>query len=419
MLNRLHTIISILVILSFVLVLTSCAPSAAPTIPAQKATVTVNIGALLDLSGPTATSTQPGVDGIRDFINYENQKGGLDWSGGKVIIKLNEVDNRYDPSISMPAYDKMVAQGYPIILTHQSADNLALKGKAKNDQVVLVTLSPTPGALTPPGWVFANYIDHASAFCAFCNWAKATWKGSGTPKIASLTWDTAYGKAHMCALDYPKQIGLEYVGTEYTPMMPQDVSPQVTRLKEAGADYVWTQAVIISTYLKDMKRLGFQGKLVTGLNTGLIEWIPTVTPEVMAGTMHVSGLIDMAAADPNGPFMKKFNEVTTTLNVKRPHSTFYPNGASAAILVQKAIVSALNTVGDIKKLNGKACYDALVNMKNVDSLGITDKFTFSETQRRGSMSIQVVQAQPDGSIKLIADWTKAPDALEKYPDCAK
>jgi hypothetical protein len=177
--------------------------------------------------------------------------------------------------------------------------------------------------------------------------------------------------------------------------------------------------VIIATYLKDFKRLGFQGKLVTGLNTGLIEWIPAVTPEVAAGTLHVSGLIDMGAADPNGPFMKKFNEVTTYLNVKRPHSTFYPNGASGALLMQKAIVSALNTVGDVSKVNGKACYDALVNMKNVDSMGITESFNFSETQRRASMSVQVVQAQPDGSIKVIGDWQKCPDALANYPDCAK
>jgi hypothetical protein len=224
----------------------------------------------------------------------------------------------------------------------------------------------------------------------------------------------------MCALDYAKQIGVEYVGTEYTAIMPQDVTPQVTRLKEAGVNYVWTQAVSpIAVYMKDFKRLGFQGKWIIGLNSGLIEWIPVAGPEVAAGHMRVSGLCDMGAADPNGPFMSKVREVTEFLNVKRPHTTFYPNGASAAIIVQTAIVNALNTVGDANKLNGKAVYDALIKMKKVDSLGITDLITFSETERCASRSIQIIQAQPDGTLKLVADWTKCPNALEKFPECAK
>jgi ABC-type branched-subunit amino acid transport system substrate-binding protein len=404
----------------------SCAPKAAAPAekPAAKRTVTVTVGALLDESGPTATSTLPGVYGLRDFNDYVNKKGGLDWSGGKVIVQVEEYDNRYDPSLSLPAYEKWAARGIPLIITHQSTDNLGLKDRAARDQIVILTLSPTSGALMPPGWVFATYPSYADSFTGFLDWVKKTWdwKGKGTPRVATLTWDTAYGKAHMCAVDYAKEIGIDYVGTEYTTTLPTDITPQVTRLKAMKADYVFTQAVTpIAVYLKDFKRLGFNGRLVVGLNTGLSEWIPIAGVDTAAGTLSVKGLTMISAEPEDSRYMKKAREVTEFLGVTRDLRalTFYPNGTSGIMLIQDIIVRALDKVGDPDKVTGKVLYDTLLETKKYDTLGATMPLSYDETQRRGSMGIRMYEAQPDGNVTMIQDWMVVHDALKHYPECAK
>jgi len=422
--NRMYFLISVAMTLSLVFACISCAttPTPAPPEEGKKETVTITIGALLDLSGPTATSTLPGVDGLRDVNNYFNKKGGLDWDGGKVIVKIEEFDNRYDPSVSLPAYERMAARGLPVVLTHQSTDNLGLKDRAERDKVVIFTLSPTSGALVPPGWVFANYLSYADSFTGFLKWVKDTWdwEGKGTPQVASLTWDTAYGKAHLCAEPYAEELGIEYVGTEYSAILPTDVTPQVERLKELGADYVVTQAVTpIAIYMKDMHRLGFEGHLVIGLNTGLIEWIPAAGADAAVGTISLKGLIDMGSITADHPYMKKCKEIQDYLGIDRDISTFYPNGTSGMVIIQDAIVRALNKVGDPDKVTGQAIYDALIETKNLDTWGATTPISYSATQRRGSVSLRMTEAKPGGSIGLVHDWMEVPDALELYPTCAE
>lgn len=403
------------------LLLVGCAkPTVAPPSPTAKQTVHVTVGALLDQSGPTASGTVPGINGFLDFFQYVNKQGGSDWSGGKVIIDVNLVDCRYDPAISYPAYDKMAAQGIPIIYTHASFDNVGLKDKAAKDKIVLLTMSSTSAALATPGWVFSYTPAYADNFCGFLDWVKATWKGDKPAKIGSLTWDTPWGKSHLCALDYVKELGMEYVGTEYIPTTPTDVTPQLGRLAKAGADYIYSSCTApLPTIMKDMYRTNFPGKLVCSSNSPMDDGVVVVGYEVGAGAMHASPVID-TAAEPTAPFTVFAQKVQLDVfGSVRPNTTFYPIGAAGALLTQWLIPRALDACGGPDKLTGQVIYDTLLTMKNVDLMGVTMPVSYTPTERRGSMGEKIYQAQKNGTIKAVSDWIVCPDAVHKYPDCAK
>ena len=413
----------VFLVLAVVLLAACATPEPAPTPPPTTPgiqTVTVTIGGLLDHSGPTASGTLPGINAMHDYIDYVNSQGGFDWSGGKLIIEMDLPDCRYDPAISFPAYDKMVAKGYPIIMTHASFDNIGLKDKAAKDKVVLATISATSGALAEPGWVFAPMPAYASNFCGFLDWAKETWEGPEPPKIGTLTWDNPWGKAHLCALDYVEKIGLEYVGTEYCATAPSDVTPQLARLAEGGCDYVWTQSTApVPTIMKDMYRTDFPGVLVASSNTPVDDYLPVVGFEVAAGTLHACPTIDWMA-EPDSEAVRFFQMVQLErLGQLRPPATFYLNGALDAMLSQWAITTALDQGADPNNVTGQDCYDALLTAKDVDFMGITMPVTFTPEMRQGGMGVKMYEAQANGTMKTVSEWRICPDALKMYPDCAK
>lgn len=411
----------------------ACAPPAEVTPPEEEEvtppeeeevappkTVHVTIGGLLDQSGPTASGTLPGVYGLMDFIEYVNRQGGLDWSGGKVIIDLDLPDVRYDPAISYPAYEKMAAKGYPLILTHASHDNVGLLDKAARDKVVLLTMSPTSSAIFKKGWLFSMTPAYSDNFCGFLEWVKATWEGEEPAKIGTLTWDTAWGKAHLCAIDYVEELGMEYVGTEYSPIMPTDVTPQLGRLAKAGADFVWNQSTApVPIIMKDMYRTDFPGVLVCSSNTPLDDYLAVVGYEVAAGTLHACPVIDWLA-EPESEFVVYAQKVQLeVLGSLRTPGTFYPLGALCALMAQWLIPRALDACGGPDELTGQVIYDLLVTMEDVDFMGICMPLTLSPDERRGSMGVKMYEAQPDGSIKAVSDWIVCPDSLAKYPACAE
>jgi len=405
-------------------VLAACAapePAPTPTPTPEKKTVTVTIGALFDMSGPTASGTAPAVAPFYDIIDYGNKQGGLDWSGGKLLIEVDTVDHRYDPAISYPAYDKMAAKGYPLILTHASFDNVGLLDKAARDKIVLLTTSATSAALYEPGWVFTYVPSYADNFAGFLDWVKETWEGPQPAKIASLTWDNPWGKAHLCAVDYVKEVGLEYVGTEYCATAPTDVTPQLARLAKAGADYVWNQSTApVPTILKDMYRTNFPGTFVASNNTPIDQYIAVVGGEVAAGVIHPSSTIKYMA-EPDSEAWAYLQKVQLevkghTMDIKVTHA---PLGTLGGLVTQWGLPRALDAAGGLDNLSGQHLYDALLTMKDVDFMGNCKPVTLSPTERRGSMGVKIYQFQPDGSCKALTDWRTCPDALHKYAACAE
>ena len=104
----------------------------------------------------------------------------------------------------------------------------------------------------------------------------ANWKGANPPKLAFLTWDSAFGKAVQAPPSglLPRRRALQIVATEYMAMTPVDVSTQLLRIKDAGADWVYsnTLGAAPGVMLKDAKRLSLTMKFAGG--PWAMDWAP-------------------------------------------------------------------------------------------------------------------------------------------------
>jgi branched-chain amino acid transport system substrate-binding protein len=118
------------------------------------------IGAILDLTGPTAASDAFQLQGIKLAISQVNAAGGV--HGHKLVLKT--VDDAANPAMDGPAYQKLVEQGHAIALLGPtlSADVSAVltEQQRSNDYVPVVGMGGDPSLFAGSNnkWYFGASI---------------------------------------------------------------------------------------------------------------------------------------------------------------------------------------------------------------------------------------------------------------------
>ncbi|HEV7863084.1 MAG TPA: ABC transporter substrate-binding protein, partial [Acidimicrobiia bacterium] len=97
----------------------------------------VKIGAIFDLSGPTADEGTPFSEGIRDYVSYRNGQGGID--GHKIALSWQ--DYGYKVPQGEQLYSQFVSQGAVAFMGWGTADTEALKSRVTTDKIPFMSAS--------------------------------------------------------------------------------------------------------------------------------------------------------------------------------------------------------------------------------------------------------------------------------------
>lgn len=95
------------------------------------------IGNLADLSGATADVGTPYSEGVRAYVDWRNDSGGL---GGRPIELLWE-DYQYDVAVAERLYADFTAEGAVAIQGWGTADTEALRGRVNQDEIPFMSAS--------------------------------------------------------------------------------------------------------------------------------------------------------------------------------------------------------------------------------------------------------------------------------------
>lgn len=388
----------VVMVLTAVILFTSCAPGA----PGAEKKV-VKIGAILPITGPAAAIMQYGWRNMVDYYNYYNEKGvpGLELPPG-VTIELVWGDSGYEPTRAISVYERIHGD---VVCLHVASpvEAHAVKSRLERDGIPAMTFAVDEVMMYPPNWFFSVFCTESERFAAVCDWIMANWHEDRPPRVAMLGTDTVTGRApEVMGLEYAQSVGIEMLPYEVIPHMPLDVSSQLLRLKERGADYVyittiWSAAIPI---LRDAERLGLIGKMRFG--AGLEDNIAVPLLETLG---------PLAEGYFGARCCPWYEETPILYEILRQHQgKLDTTGGGATTLLYapvpiEAIRIAIQKVG-LENLDGRAVKEAFYDIKNFDPHGIGRPVTYTPEDHRGTPLTRIYEVQ-GGKVVPVTEWKEA------------
>lgn len=385
-----------------------------PSWAAPGAPEAVNIELLGDQSGPYAVALGPMAAGAQDAAEYVNKE-----MGGVNGVKINVVvkDTQGIPTLGVKLFTELAGAAAKPLFALAPISPLAehLRSLAAEAGVILLT----PGAASniyPPANSYSWFPLYVSQAGALVKWVKDNWKESRSPRIAILTWDTAYGKAIIAPefFDYCKEIGVEIVAEELFKVSDKDLVTHLVRIRAKNPDWILTNTLGPgpAAIMKAVKELGMDVKL---LNTVGGDWatLSLGGPELFDGSV-----VTLAAAsydDETHPGVKRLNEYRKARGRGDKEKTMtYVLGWNSVLLVHKTMTDAIAKVG-WDKLDAAAIRKELNGLTDWQPLDGIMRITYTDKSRAtpwviiyralGGKLVPAGGVGGDGSFVLAPDLT--------------
>jgi branched-chain amino acid transport system substrate-binding protein len=368
---------------------------------------------LSDFTGPVAGLALPNSLGIEDYIRDLDAKGGIDG----VKVKYIGVDTRYDVARALSAF-KRYSRDPNVVAIEIVSTPLGKMLKALTRKQKMVITVPGDGEFQAhPGNFFPWGPTYQDAFAATIDWVLNDWKKkgkSGKPSIAVMSWDNAYGREMLRGgKEYAEKKGVKVLPSELFPPGTLKHDVYLTRLKKAGADYVYVGGVdpTQTNVMRDATRLGL---------TKNIQFISDYWgPSSLGISLHPKALEGMVIIS----FFLRGKEAKDKALVKRIWTTYrkkpiekmnegYGMGVAQGITFAGAIKDAIKRVGK-DKITREEVYKSYQNITGLSRDGITGPCAYSPTSRRGSRVVKFYKVT-GGKIVPITDWVKTPDAVSLH-----
>lgn len=250
---RSHTLAAILAV---------TAVAAPVTAAAQDAYV---IGLTGALTGPPASTYAPAVEALRIYVDRVNAAGGV--NGKKINLILQ--DDSAEPGKAAANTKKLITQDNVILLMNASLSSTYAPVTAETKQAgvpLLFASGVCPKSVYPPADPLqfcttayaANYDSRATL--AFI---KETAKDPVKIGFSAMAIPLSRGEMDFAEQQAPS-LGMTVVGKEVIPPPTPDYTPFATKLKDAGANWVfsWAPWVTQVRTLEAMRRLGWQGDYI-------------------------------------------------------------------------------------------------------------------------------------------------------------
>ncbi len=391
-------------------VATTPAPKPSTPAPAVKP-VTIRIGLISDMTGPTATTAIGEIWGWEDAAKWSNETGYVPGVNFETI----SYDNRFDVGRSLNGYELMKTRGVSVVHVQMTGANYALKDKYAQDKLVAI-IPPAPKALHPPGWVFSADGSYADASGAAFDWIIQDWKAqgkTGKPKMGWLTWDADYGYSGLMANWYASDIGIDVLSTEFfVSPAPKDVNAQLMRLRDKGVNYVISLGpdVAWSTILNNAYDLKLQQsgiKFVGVANVIFSDDLARLSKEAAEGSYLV--MFYSSLYEDKLPGVQLLRQMQEKYRGEWRDNLPSVRGWLSGRMVEEAVKQAIQKDGvSPDKIDGDAIYKSLEkNINNWDSGGLAGPMTIS-ADNHGAARLAKFFQMKGGKHLPISDWVKAP-----------
>ena len=267
------------------------------------------IGFDVGLTGKYAAPESPLVNGVKMAVDEINAAGGI--NGKKIDLVIEDTGSEQTGAIN--AYNRVVAKKpIAIMNTTLSAFVLAQMDLIKESAIPTLT-GASNSTLTEKGnpWLFRIRTSDAVIAKAAAQYAI---DGFGTgKKIGFIYSNDEYGKGWKAVVEATMQAaGVTLVAEEATGVDDKDVSPQLLKMKAAGAEVVISgdQPTVQAIIMKQAKQLGMTFQLIVSPAGVLPTTLKLMTADESNGVYGVQSSIptlDARSKDWAARYQAKYN----------------------------------------------------------------------------------------------------------------
>ena len=372
----------------------------------------VVVGNVSAMTGPTSGTHMMCQSGSKDYLYYLNEKnGGIAGSKGKVKVKYAAYDSQYVATKAKDGFARLREQGM-LVCTHcASGHSDALRMDYEQAKIPLVTGSH--GVASPwSDWAYGNYHSGvANMIRSWIVWQKKDWEKAGKPGgtlvLGSIETDEPFVPLSVWDLDkFVKEQGIKLV-RETIPKGTTDASPQLLRLKEAGAKgiFVISSAPGAVVVLNSSKSMNLGIPLTQCAAATLGDVIALGGPELTEGYQGEYFYEPMSKSPKyeDSPGMKLVKELWKKNHPGERPNDMYVNGILSGMIIAQGIRLALDVVPP-DKLNGETLKkDGLDRIKDFDCMGLTKPISYVPDDHIGPKQVRYWIVRK-GELEPVSDW---------------
>lgn len=362
------------------------------SVPGAWAEEPIKVGAVINLTGPASTWGQYHARGHRDYFRYVNEtKKGV---AGRQI-ELTVVDHAYIVPEALRFVKKFCTQDkMDMIATWDAGSGIQAKPLVQKYKTPCINYSTYQGLLKPPlDYMYLPFGSYVLDSYAVLEYIRTTHKGKEAPKVGLLTYNNTYGKSiHDPSKEYAAKHKVNIVGIEEFPTTTIDLTTEVLRLKERGAEYVFLQILPahIVIALKTADRINYD---VPFFGT----WTATDPDFFTLGKGLIRNRLFMQFSGglpvDNTPGVKLMMDVGKYSRIKG-FDTSYWEGVVVAMIMERAFQRAQE---NFKKIDPKSINKAMESFKDEDFGGLFPKTSYSKDNHEGSFVARIVQIHEDAT----------------------
>ena len=385
------TLFSLLIIVS--LLLAACGGAAAPAAD----TGPIKVGAIFDLSGPTAGPGEPYSEGMKAYIDWKNKNGGVE---GRQLELISQ-DYAYQVPNAEQLYSQFVTEDKVVVFQGWgTGDTEALRGKIAEDKIPFMSASYSINLVREEApYNFLVGTSYSDQMVIAMQWIK----DQGGTKVALLHHDSPFGQSPLPdGQDFADANGMELLAVAM-PGGATDLTPELTQIQSFGAEYIIVQNVASPAALamRNAKDLGMEATFVC-LNWCADESLVELAGDAAEGVVGTLPFTPPSVDVPGDDAVRKYVDENTDKSLDEWGLHYAQGWWTMAVMVE----GIDRVVKEGKELNGENIKAALEGIKDYDTGGITAPISFSAGDRRGNKALRLFQVE-NGTWKQISDYIES------------
>ena len=368
---------------------------------ADPGTGAIKVGAIFDLTGPTADVGTDYGDGVRGFADWINSRGGIE---GRSIDLIYQ-DYGYQVDRAEQLYTQFVGEGAVIFMGWGTGDTEALRLRIAEDEIPFssASLSHRLGDPAEAPYNFLLATTYSDQFRIALQWIAEN-HGGGTPIVALMHNASPFGlsPARQGGVAFAEALGIDLTLYEM-PRGAVDFTAEFSRIRQSGARYVVFQNTSgpAAVALSNARSLGLEATFFC------LNWCSNAQVIRLAGDAAegLLGTMPYAPLSVDVPGTRVIREYLESRGESAEGKTnAYTQGWWTFAAFAEGMRRVLAAGEELTGANIKA---ALETFADHDLGGVTAPVTFTPTDHRGSKGLRIFRVE-EGAWAPFTDFVQAP-----------
>jgi branched-chain amino acid transport system substrate-binding protein len=361
----------------------------------------IRIGAIFDLTGPTADVGTHYADGVRGFVEWTNSQGGI--AGRPIDLAFQ--DYGYDVGRAEQLYSQYVQRGVVAFMGWGTGDTEALRQRIIEDQIPFTSasLSHVLGDPAVAPYNFLTATTYSDQFVIVLDFIKELHEEGGLPgrpRVALMHNASPFGLSpwQQGGEAYAAEIEVDAQAYEMS-RGATDFTAELTQIRQSGAQYVVFQNTSgpVALALRNARSLGLNATFFC-LNWCANELLIDLANEAAEGVVGSMPFAPLSMSVEGTRDIRAYLE-GEGIAVEEMSNAFTQGWWTMAVMAE----GIRRTLEAGQELTGPNIKSALEMLDGFDTGGVSVPLTFGPDDHRGSKGLRLFVVE-DGAWRPISDF---------------